>query len=102
MVLPTGHDDRPIARISIVGVVVRHSETNYGVNDLAVLVGTETSRIRAALTIPALSRQPEAFIETILPSLRRCARTIGRAAGIDVSDHNDENMGSSVSGDGMR
>lgn len=63
-----------------------NSETNQGVHDLAVLVGTDTSRIRAALTIPALSRQPELFVETMLPALQRCARLIGRVAGIDVSD----------------
>jgi len=79
-----------LARIRTQRFEYAYSETNHGVHDLAVLVGTETSRIRAALTIPALSRQPEVFVETMLPALRRCAGAIGRAAGIDVSERNDE------------
>jgi DNA-binding IclR family transcriptional regulator len=68
-----------------------YSETNYGVHDLAVLVGTDTSRIRAALTIPALSRQPDVFVETMLPVLLRCAAAIGRTAGIVIPDgHTDD------------
>jgi DNA-binding IclR family transcriptional regulator len=77
-----------LARIRAQRFEYAYGETNYGVNDLAVLVGTETTRIRAALTIPALSRQPESFIETMLPGIRRCADAISRAAGIDVSDRN--------------
>jgi DNA-binding IclR family transcriptional regulator len=81
-----------LAHIRTQGFEYAYSETNHGVHDLAVLVGTETSRIHAALTIPALSRQPDVFVETMLPALRRCAAVIGRAAGIDVSERNDESV----------
>jgi DNA-binding IclR family transcriptional regulator len=75
-----------LARLRAQRFEYAYGETNHGVNDLAVLVGAVTSRIRAALTIPALSRQPESFVETMLPALRRCAEAIGRAAGLDISD----------------
>jgi DNA-binding IclR family transcriptional regulator len=81
-----------LARIRVQRFEYAYGETNYGINDLAVLVGSETSRIKAALTIPALSQKPESFVETMLLPLRRCARAIGRAAGIDVSDRDDESM----------
>ncbi|HEU5099826.1 MAG TPA: IclR family transcriptional regulator [Roseiflexaceae bacterium] len=58
------------------------SETTDGVSDLAVLVGSPTSRVRAALTIAALTRRRETFVEEMLPALRRCADEIARAAGI--------------------
>jgi len=58
------------------------SETTDGVSDLAVLVGTPTSRVQAALTVASLTRQRETFVEDMLPALRRCADEIGRAAGI--------------------
>lgn len=61
-----------------------YDETNSGVHDLAVLLGSETSSIRAALTITALSRNPETFVEKVLPSLRQCAQAIGRRSGIVV------------------
>jgi len=81
-----------LARIRAQRFEYAYSETNQGVHDLAVLVGSDTSRIRAALTIPALSRQPDLFVEAMLPTLRRCAGAIGRAAGIIVSERNDENI----------
>jgi DNA-binding IclR family transcriptional regulator len=73
-----------LAQIRTQGYEYAYGETNYGVSDLAVLVGSATSSTRAALTIPALSRSPESFVESILPSWRRCAETISRAAGIIV------------------
>jgi DNA-binding IclR family transcriptional regulator len=73
-----------LARIRMQGYEYAYGETNYGVTDLAVLVGTVTSRTHAALTIPALSRHPESFVESTLPALRRCADAISHAAGIAV------------------
>jgi DNA-binding IclR family transcriptional regulator len=58
------------------------SETTDGVSDLAVLVGSPASRVRAALTVASLTRRRETFVEDMLPALRRCADEIGRAAGI--------------------
>jgi DNA-binding IclR family transcriptional regulator len=58
------------------------SETTDGVSDLAVLVGTANSTIRAALTVASLTRQRATFVDDTLPALRRCAEEIGRAAGI--------------------
>jgi len=71
-------------RIHMQGYEYAYGETSYGVSDLAVLVGTETSRTQAALTIPALSRHPESFVESMLAPLRRCADAISQAAGIAV------------------
>jgi len=80
-----------LARIRAQRFEYAYSETNQGVHDLAVLVGTETSRIRAALTIPALSHQPDIFVEPMLPALQRCASGIGRAAGINIfNSHNED------------
>lgn len=38
----------------------------------------------SALTMTALSRNPETFVEKVLPSLRQCAQALGRRAGIIV------------------
>ncbi len=61
-----------------------YDETNSGVHDLAVLIGSETSGIRAALTMTALSRNPETFVEKVFPALRQSAEAIGHRAGIIV------------------
>ncbi len=61
-----------------------YDETNSGVHDLTVLIGSETSCIRAALTITALSRNPKTFVETVLPSVRQYAQAIGLRSGIIV------------------
>jgi DNA-binding IclR family transcriptional regulator len=58
------------------------SETTDGVSDLAVLVGTASSNVQAALTVASLTRQRATFVDDTLPALRRCAEEIGRAAGI--------------------
>lgn len=58
------------------------SETTDGVSDLAVLVGSATSTVQAALTIASLTRQRATFVDDMLPALRRCAEEVGRAAGI--------------------
>ncbi|HJZ47562.1 MAG TPA: IclR family transcriptional regulator [Roseiflexaceae bacterium] len=58
------------------------SETTDGVSDLAVLVGTASSTVQAALTIASLTRQRATFVDDMLPALQRCAEEIGRAAGL--------------------
>ncbi len=57
-------------------------ETVEGVTDLAVPVGRRDGRVRAALTVAALTRDPVAFVETALPALRRSADEIARSAGL--------------------
>src|SRR6266540_3233993 len=57
------------------------SETTDGVSDLAVLVGTATSRVQAALTVASLTRQRATFVDDTLPALKRCAEAIGQSAG---------------------
>lgn len=59
-------------------------ESNDGVRDLVVLVGTPTSHLQAALAICSLSRKQKSFLHEILPALRRCATSISQAAGIVV------------------
>ncbi|MFL5802861.1 MAG: IclR family transcriptional regulator, partial [Roseiflexaceae bacterium] len=73
-----------LARIRAQGYEHAYGETNYGVSDLAVLVGAATSRTHAALTIPALARHTESFVESTLPALHRYAGAIGRTAGIVI------------------
>jgi DNA-binding IclR family transcriptional regulator len=64
------------------GYETARSETIVGISDVAVLVGTEDSRIQAALTIAALARDHETFVAQALPALRRSAEAIARATGL--------------------
>lgn len=59
-------------------------ESNDGVQDLVVLVGSQTSHLQAALAICSLSCKRASFLDTMLPPLRHCADAIARAAGIIV------------------
>jgi len=52
------------------------------VYDLAVLIGTLDSTVKAALAISTLSRETEHFIDTALPEARRYAERVSRLAGI--------------------
>lgn len=76
--------DERLKQVKQQGYEYVYDETNSGVHDLAVLVGSETSLIKAALTVTALSRQPETFVEKVRPALEKTARSIGRQAGIIV------------------
>jgi DNA-binding IclR family transcriptional regulator len=71
-----------LKKINELGFEYIYEETNFGVHDLAVLVGSQSSQTRAALTATGLSPSAKTFVETILPSLRRCANSIGLRAGI--------------------
>lgn len=71
-----------LARARERGYEAAQSETVEGVSDLAVLVGSPTSALRAALTIASLTRQRDRFVERAEPAMRRCAGAIARAAGI--------------------
>lgn len=62
------------------------SETIEGVSDLAVPVGPAEARIQAALAIAAPVRDHAAFVADALPTLRRCAETIARTAGLVAAD----------------
>jgi DNA-binding IclR family transcriptional regulator len=75
-----------LALIRSRGCETARSETVEGISDVAVLVGTEESRIQAALTIAALARDHEAFVAEALPALRRGAEAIARSAGLLVAD----------------
>ncbi len=59
-------------------------ESNDGVQDVVVLIGSPTSHLQAALAICSLSRKRTEFLESMLPSLRNCADIIARSAGIIV------------------
>lgn len=59
-------------------------ESNDGVQDVVVLIGSPTSHIQAALAICSLSRKRTEFLDSMLPALRNCADVIGRSAGIIV------------------
>ncbi|GCE07657.1 IclR family transcriptional regulator [Dictyobacter aurantiacus] len=59
-------------------------ESNDGVQDLVLLVGSQTSHLQAALAICSLSRRHVSFLDTMLPPLRHCADAIASAAGIVV------------------
>ena len=67
-------------------------ETVDGVTDIAVPVGRRGGRVRAALAIAALTRDPAAFLESVLPALRRQAEEIARSAGL-VADGDVETGG---------
>jgi DNA-binding IclR family transcriptional regulator len=60
-------------------------ETNSGVHDLAMLVGSKSTRTRAALTITGFSRDPQTFAQAMLPALRLACESISRRAGILAS-----------------
>ncbi|MFL5758594.1 MAG: IclR family transcriptional regulator [Thermomicrobiales bacterium] len=74
-----------LALIRSRGYETARSETIEGISDLAVLVGTEESRIQAALTIAALVRDHEAFLAEALPALRRSAESIACSTGLLVA-----------------
>jgi DNA-binding IclR family transcriptional regulator len=73
-----------LEKIKAQGYEYVFEETNFGVHDLAVLMGNSTSQIRAALTVTALSRDSSKFVEKVLPVLRHCARNIEVRLGIRV------------------
>lgn len=56
-------------------------ETTEGVSDLAVLVGSAHSHVRAALTVASLTRRAS-FVSELLPIIRECAMAITQAAGL--------------------
>lgn len=77
--------DRLRARLALIrerSYEEAQSESIEGVTDLAVLVGTPSSRTKAALAIAALPRDREAFIRETLAPMRRCAAEIASAAGL--------------------
>jgi DNA-binding IclR family transcriptional regulator len=58
------------------------SEQTAGVSDLAVLIGSETSKTQAALAVAALSEDHDAFVLAHHDALRRHAAGISRTIGI--------------------
>jgi DNA-binding IclR family transcriptional regulator len=60
------------------------SETIEGVIDVAMLVGTGSSQVQAAVAISSLTRNRDSFVADVLPALRQATQTIGRSAGIVV------------------
>jgi DNA-binding IclR family transcriptional regulator len=73
-----------LAAIRARGYETAVSETIEGVSDVAVLVGSFSSSVQAALAIASLTRERETFLDRVLPALRQCAETIGRSAGTVV------------------
>lgn len=71
-----------LADIRAQGYEAAFGETIAGVNDLAVLIGTPTSAVQAALTVASFAHQRETFVAALLPALHNTARAIGRAAGM--------------------
>jgi DNA-binding IclR family transcriptional regulator len=60
------------------------SETIEGVIDVAMLVGSGSSQVQAAVAISSLTRHRDSFLADVLPPLRQATQTIGRSAGIVV------------------
>jgi DNA-binding IclR family transcriptional regulator len=60
------------------------SETIEGVIDVAMLVGSGSSQVQAAVAISSLTRNRDSFLDDVLPALRQATQTIGRSAGIVV------------------
>lgn len=74
---------RQLIRIRSRSFEAAHSATNEGVFDLAVLVGTRTSSLQAALAIPSTTPESsKARRDRLLLPLRRCAETITRLVGL--------------------
>ncbi len=61
-----------------------YSETMEGVHDLAVLTGSPSGILKAALTIATLGRKQEPPRDDLLTALQHCAVEISRAAGLVV------------------
>lgn len=64
------------------GYETASGESVAGITDLAVLIGTLDSTVKAALAVSTLSRETEHFIDTALPEARRYAERVSRLAGI--------------------
>jgi DNA-binding IclR family transcriptional regulator len=71
-----------LAQIRARGYEEATGETTEGVRVLAVLLGSPTGLLRAALTIPILGRKREPQHADLLGALRACAAEISRAAGL--------------------
>jgi DNA-binding IclR family transcriptional regulator len=75
-------DPKNIERIQSSGFEETKGETS-GVYDLAVIVGSRSSKIQAALAVASITNESmEAARRRILPSLRECAEKIQAAAGL--------------------
>jgi len=59
-----------------------HGETVAGVSDLAVLVGSATTKTLAALAVSGLPRDHARWVAACLPELKRAAADIATAVGI--------------------
>lgn len=82
-----------LALIRARGYETARDETVAGVIDLAMPVGGIGSRVRAALTVTALSRTGEAFDEEgALRALRQTADVIGREAGLILPGNRDQDL----------
>jgi DNA-binding IclR family transcriptional regulator len=88
-----------LANIRTQGYEVAFGETIAGVNDLAVLIGTASSAVKAALTIASFAYPRETFVDALLPALQQSALAIGRAAGMirQESGFRSQNSSSSIS-----
>jgi DNA-binding IclR family transcriptional regulator len=71
-----------LASIRERGYEVARGETVAGVSDLAALVGTQRTSVRAALAVAALPREHDAWVKATLPALLRHAAAIGEVAGL--------------------
>lgn len=71
-----------LKKIARQGYEYTYEETNFGVHDLSMLVGSRSSGTHAALTITGFSRSLTVFVDTMLPALRLCCENIGRRAGL--------------------
>jgi DNA-binding IclR family transcriptional regulator len=91
--------DSRLATIRTQGYEVAFGETIAGVNDLAVLIGTASSAVKAALTIASFAYPRETFVDALLPALQQSALAIGRAAGMirQESGFRSQNSSSSIS-----
>lgn len=71
-----------LATIEERGYEEARGETTEGVHDLAVLVGSNSGNIQAALAVAALTRRHEPSRGDTLEALRQCATEMSHAAGL--------------------
>lgn len=87
---PSAEASPRLAAIRERGYEAARGETVDGVSDLAAFIGSEHSRVKAALTVTALTRDHDGFVARCLPHLLAATNEITRAAGLVALGENDD------------
>jgi DNA-binding IclR family transcriptional regulator len=82
--------DQRLATIRERGYEDARGETVDGVSDLAAFIGSDRSRVKAALAVTALARDHEAFVARCLPHLLATTAEITQTAGLAFGDDRDD------------